>query len=347
MTAMLASCVRLASAFACVLALSIVPGCTSAPAQPTGPAAGVKKDKYTIAVIPKDTNHEFWKSVHYGVREAVAELGGDEKVQIIWKAADDPTRASAQIAIVESMIAQGVDGICLAPQDSQALIDVVRMANANNIPVVIFDSALDDPDTIVSYVATDNFEGGKLGAQALAESLDEKGNVGLFRYVPGSESTTQREEGFLAGIAEYPDIKVVLSNEYSGGTVAEALAKAENLPQLQSGEIDGMFAVCEPNVEGMLQALEARQLVGKIKFVGFDASPQFRKALENGSLHGLVLQDPVTMGKLSLKTIVAHLNGEKVEKRIPTGQHLATPENAADEDIARLLDPPLYPARGE
>ncbi len=326
--------------------LLLLSGCAGGSIGPTGPAPGVKKEKYTIAVIPKDTNHEFWKSVHHGVRQAVDELGGPDKVRIVWKAPDDPIKPSAQIAIVEAMIAQGVDGICLAPQDSQALVDVVRQANAQNIPVVIFDSALDDDDTIVSYVATDNREGGRMGARALAERLDGEGEVILFRYVAGSESTTPREEGFLEGIAEYPGIKILSASEYSGGTVNEALSKAENLPHLQGSKVDGIFAVCEPNVEGMLQALQRRQLAGQVTFVGFDASPNFRRALADGEMHGLVLQDPVNMGRLALTTMVAHLNGEPVERRVPTGQHLATPENLESDEIQLLIDPPQYPPKG-
>src|SRR5262245_12792058 len=185
--------------------------------QPTnsgGAPTGVKK--YRIAVIPKGTTHEFWKSVHAGAENAARELGN---VEVIWKGPLLEDDRDGQVSVVQDFVTKKVDGICLAPLDSQALIPYVNEASQEGIPTVIFDSALDDEKNIVSYVATDNYKGGVIAAKRLGEALEGKGGVILLRYNPGSESTTQREEGFLDTLKkEFPDMTIVSSNEYSGTT---------------------------------------------------------------------------------------------------------------------------------
>ena len=127
--------------------------------------------KYRIAVIPKGTTHEFWKSVHAGAAKAAKEAGN---VEIFWKGPLQENDAEGQINVVQEFITKKVDGIVLAPLDSQALIAPVKDAKQQGIPTVIFDSGLGDESIIVSYVATDNYHGGALAARRLAEVLGVK-----------------------------------------------------------------------------------------------------------------------------------------------------------------------------
>jgi ribose transport system substrate-binding protein len=122
-------------------------------------------------VIPKGTTHEFWKSVHYGAQKAADELGN---VEILWNGPQLESDRDGQIRLVQNFITKQVDGICLAPLDSQALVPCVREAKEAGIPTVIFDSGLSDQDVYVSYVATDNYQGGVLAARRLAEALGFK-----------------------------------------------------------------------------------------------------------------------------------------------------------------------------
>lgn len=296
--------------------------------------------KLRIAVIPKGTTHEFWKSVHYGAVQAAEELGN---VEVLWKGAVLERDREAQIQVVQDFIVQKVDGICLAPLDSQALVEYVDEAVEKGIPVVIFDSGLDKEDNIVSYVATDNFKGGELAAQRLAEVIGKAGNVILLRYFQGSESTYQREEGFLACLKrEYPDVKVLTSDEYAGTTPEESLAKAQQVLQRYKDAVHGIFAVCEPNATGVLGALNELNLAGKVKFVAFDPNVPLVNGLAEGKVHGIVLQDPVHMGYMAVKAMVQHLRGESVEKRIGTGEYVATPENMNEPRMRQLLHPKQY-----
>lgn len=308
-------------------------GCQPSGGGGTGAGAA---DALQIAVIPKGTTHEFWKSVHAGARKAAAELGG---VEVLWKGPLTEQDTAGQISVVESFVNKGVDGIVLAPNDATGLVDAVEFAVSEGVPVAVFDSGLDAGPEIVSYVATDNRKAGEAAGKKMAELLGEKGGVILLRYKAGSESTQQREDGFLDALKAYPDIRVLVSGEYAGTTPQEALDKATQVLQKYHDEVNGIFAVCEPNAEGVLQALEQTQLAGKVKFIAFDPSPNLIRGLRDGRVHGIVLQDPVTMGYEAVRAIVRSLRGETVEPRIDTGEFIATPENMDQPRMRELLEP--------
>ncbi len=304
---------------------------------------GKSRDKYRIAVIPKGTTHIFWKSIHAGAvkaKQEFQELG----VEIKWIGPLKEDDRESQIKVVENFITRGVSGIVLAPLDDTALQRPVRDAVNNGIPVVIIDSGLKGED-YVSFVATDNYIGGRKGGEHLAKILNGKGKVIMLRYQEGSASTMKREQGFLDVLKEkYPQIEVVSANQYGRATTESARRASENLlAPLRTADggltIDGIFCPNESTTFGMLLALQDSGLAGKVKYVGFDSSERLVKGLETGEIHGLVLQDPINMGYLGVKTMVKHLQGEKVEKRIDTGSRVATPENMNDPEIRNLLEP--------
>lgn len=291
-----------------------------------------------IAVIPKGTSHEFWKSVHFGAEKAASEIGD---VEIIWRGPVVESDTGSQIEVVKGMITRQVDGIVLAPNQKGGLVDSVNEAITEGIPVVIFDSGLDSGPEIVSHVSTDNFKGGQMAADRMAEAIDEKGNVILLRYLAGSESTERREEGFLERIAEYPDIEVVSSDQYAGDNATSAKEKVDQLLQIHGDDLAGIFAVCEPNANGTLEALRNAGLTGEVKLVAFDPSDALIEGLKDGSVSGIILQDPIEMGYRSVMTLVGSMRGESAEPFISTGEYVATPENMDDEPIRQLLRPEL------
>ncbi len=300
-----------------------------------------EKERLTIAVIPKGTIHEFWKTVHAGAEKAGREMG----VDVLWKGSLKEDDRDAQISVVENIITRQVYGIVLAPLDDAALRRPVDEAMQSGIPVVIFDSGLQG-DNYISYVATDNFKAGQLAGQHMAKLLDGKGKVAVLRYSEGSDSTTQREDGFLDAIQSFADIEVVTSNQYAGVTTESALKATENLLSRFSGVegslgFDGIFCATEPTTLGILRALENAGFAGKIKFIGFDSSETMIAALQAGKLDGFVVQNPMQIGYLGVQTLVRHIRGEKVPRRIDTGSILVTAENLNDPDIHELLHPDL------
>lgn len=319
------------------IAALLIAGCgkkeESAPQTNSVPKPSEKK--LTIAVIPKGTMHEFWKSVNAGAIKASEELN----VNIIWKGPVKEDDRDAQISVMEDFLTKGVDGICLAPLDDAALRTPVSNAVKSNIPVVIFDSSLKGSD-FCSFVATDNFKGGQTAGGCLGKLLNGKGSVIMLRYAEGSASTNEREKGFMDAIAKFPGIKVISSNQYGGVTPETAYKAGENL-LARFKKVDGFFCPNESTTFGMLRALQDGGLAGKVKFVGFDGSKQLVDGLTKGDINGLVLQNPVNMGYLAVKTIVAKIKGEKIETRIDTGATLVTKDNMTQPEIKELLQPDL------
>ena len=298
-------------------------------------------ERLTVAVIPKGTIHEFWKTVHAGAEMAGQELG----VDILWKGSLKEDDREAQISVVENIMTRQVDGIVLAPLDDAALRRPVDEAMRSEIPVVIFDSGLQG-ENYVSYVATDNFKAGQLAGEHMGELLDGKGRVVVLRYAEGSDSTTKREDGFLDGIKAFDGIEIVSSNQYAGVTTASALKAAENIlsrfSRADGGlDIDGIFCATEPTTLGILRALQDSGSAGKIKFVGFDSSEKMIAALRAGELDGFVVQNPMRIGYLGVKTLVEHLRGGNVDRRIDTGSVLITSDNLDQPEIRDLLNPDL------
>ena len=295
--------------------------------------------RLTVAVIPKGTIHEFWKTVHAG-----AEMAGQElSVEILWKGSLQEDDREAQIGVVENIITRNVDGIVLAPLDDAALRRPVDEAMRNGIPVVIFDSGLQGQNYI-SYVATDNFKAGQLAGGYMGKLLDGQGKVAVLRYAEGSHSTTQREEGFLDAIKAFGGIEVVASNQYAGVSTESALKAAENLLARFGGntgslQINGIFCATEPTTLGILRALQNAGYAGKVRFVGFDCSEMMLTALQTGQLDGFVVQNPLQIGYLGVKTLVRHIRGEQVPRRIDTGSVLVTRQNLDDPQIQELLNP--------
>lgn len=306
------------------------------------PDAPARKTSLVIGVIPKGATHNFWKAIHAGALRAASELGN---VEVLWKSGLKENDRDAQIKVVEDMIARRVDGIVLAPLDDAALRPPVEDAVRAGIPVVIIDSDLKS-DTYVSFAATDNYAGGVKAGQLLAKLLNGQGRVVMLRCMEGSASTIAREQGWLDEIKKHPGLQVVSANQFGGAVTEEAYKVSENLlgrfrkPD-GSLDLDGLFASNESTTFGMLRALQDNKWAGKVKFVGFDSSEMLVKALEADQLHGLILQDPMKMGYLGVKTMVAHLRGERVEKRLDTGATAVTPENMNQPEVRALLEPDI------
>jgi len=302
----------------------------------SAPAKDAKPREPRIAVIPKGTTHEFWKSIHAGAVKASREEGAF----VIWKGPVREDDRDEQIKVMETFVSQQVDGIVIAPLDSKALVPVLNDARARNIPVAIIDSAV-EWDGAVTFVATDNVKAGGLAAERLGTVLGGKGRVMMMRLQEGSASTTERETGFLATLAaKFPGIKVVSSNQYGGATTETGFATAERL-LASYRDVDGVFCPNETTTFGMLLALDAAGRAGKVKFVGFDASPKLVEALEQGKIDGLVLQNPLRMGELGVRLLLSAIRGEKVEQRVDTGATMVTRENMTQPEIRALILPDL------
>ena len=304
--------------------------------------AAVRSADYQIAVIPKGTTHEYWRSINAGAVKAQRELkAAGTDITIIWKGPLLEDDREQQIQVVENFVGRSVSAIVLAPLDSRALVAPVEDAIKAGIPVVIIDSGLNSPLTS-STVATDNRKGGQIGGRRLGALLGGKGRVVMLRYEVGSASTEEREAGFMEVMkGEFPGIQLVSTDQYGGATRETAYRAAQNLLNRYGAQMDGIFAPNESTASGTLLALREQGLAGKVRFVGFDANEQLVSALKQGDIQGLVVQDPFKMGYLGVMTAVAVLRHEKVAPSIDTGVGLVTVDNMNDPSVTALIHPPI------
>lgn len=318
--------------------------------------------KYRLAVIPKGMTHEFWQSIHRGAERAAADLGAEGvSIYIDWDGPQKESDAREQINLVSLKSGTGINGLVLAPQDSKRMVDCVAQTVDRGIPVVIIDSGLDPealkarPNLIVKYVATNNYNGGRLGAKRLLEVLAKEGkkapNIILFRYAVGSESTEQREQGFLDYVHEQiekqkkagePTITLLSTDQYAGATVGDAARNAGPLLIAHKDKLDGIFAVNESSSTGLLNALRGQGRNGKVRYVTFDSSEPLVQAIREGDVDGTVVQDPYRMGYLGVWTMVKHLEGYDVSadgQNLGTGEYVVTKDNLDSEATRELFDP--------
>jgi ribose transport system substrate-binding protein len=311
--------------------LLVLGGCTS----------DHKEAKYRIAVIPKGTTHDFWKSIHAGAVQAARDRGD---VRAIWEGPAKEDQRAEQQQIVERFANRGVSAIVLAPCDRRTLVAPVEAALRQGVPVVIIDSGLELTDAIeadpkyLGYVATDNHQGGVEAGKRMMELLKDKpgAKVLMIRYQAGSQSTEQREAGFRETIKAEPTLQYIEAPEEAGATVDSAQQVAERLLSRYQ-DLDGIFVPNESSTTGVLAALEVLHRVGDIKLVGFDASENLIGALRAGKLHGLVVQDPFDMGYQGVMRAVDFLEGKPPGDKVRhTNLKVVTKENLVDPAIKPL-----------
>ncbi len=274
--------------------------------------------------------------MHAGAEQAAKELGAE----VIWQAPQKEDDRQMQIQTVQNFVSRGVDAIALAPLDDRALTPSVQAAKRRNIPVIIFDSRLQGND-FTAYVATDNFKGGQLCAQRLAEVMGDQGKVVVLKYSEGSAATLEREAGFMEEIKKHSQIRIISDNQYAGATMEKAFQVSQNLMNRFGAEAQGIFASNESATQGMLRALQLAGKAGKVKFVGFDVNKTLYEAVKSGQIQGVAVQDPVKMGYESVKTAIAVINKQPYEKTVDTGVKMITSENLQDAEVQRLLKPHL------
>jgi ribose transport system permease protein len=254
----------------------------------------------TVAFVPKALNSPFWAAME----SAAAREAEEQDIHLVSLAADRETDVERQYQIIENLIQQGVDAILLAPAGSKELVTAIRKANDAGIPVFLLDTRIDEAAAesvgaeVLTYIGSDNFEGGSVAGRYLAATLGGSGEVAIIEGISGHETADQRRLGFLEGIAEYPGIRVVAS-QTANWERALAYNVAENLLQAHP-EIDAIFAANDEMALGALEAADAAQRLETVSVIGFDAIPDALDNIRTGRLLGSVAQFPGEMGRLGV-----------------------------------------------
>ncbi|MDE1462254.1 substrate-binding domain-containing protein [Spartinivicinus poritis] len=288
------------------------------------------KPKYTIAVIPKSTNHIYWDYVHVGAKQAAKELN----INISWAGPRDESQS--QVGYVQRMLESNISALVIAPNHQSNLVPITEQLVASGVKVVLIDSGMDGSG-YSSFIATDNYQAGSQAGEYLAKLLNQQGHIMLLRYKQGNSSTMLREQGFLDTMKKYPGLTLVY-DDYVGTSVGSTyhtlLRVFKNIPK-----VDGIFAPNESSTTGLIRALKKKGLSSKVKTVGFDISQELAKAIKRGKLNGTMLQQPIEIGYLGVKQAYEILeNKAKTNKeKIFTEAILITRKNINSKDIKPLL----------
>ncbi|MGI8962533.1 MAG: substrate-binding domain-containing protein [Bryobacteraceae bacterium] len=286
-----------------------------------------------IAVIPKASADLFWQSVHAGAVKGARE----NNVDIVWNGPPNESDIAGEMQIVETMINRHVDAIALAPSDTSAFKIVVDRATAAGIPVIVYDSAV-ATDKYVTFVATDNYAAGELGADRVGKILHGDGRIVMVKTTPGSASTTARESGFRHELqAKFPGIHI-LDERFGMASIAQSLTVTENMLTAHP-DLNAIFCSNESGTAGAVQALKARG--GKVKLVGFDSSPMLLDELQAGSIDSLVIQDPFKMGETAIVEAVKAIRGERTPKKMFLPPRLIDAANIQNPEIQAQVHPDL------
>jgi len=288
-------------------------GCsTEAPGSTDNAGAGDAKDGVKVGFSVSTQNNPFFVTLKDG---ATAQAEKDGVDLIVVDAQDDSAK---QISDIEDLIQQGVDVIVVNPTDSAAVASAIESANSANIPVITVDRSADAGE-IASHIASDNVAGGKMAGEYILELLGNKGKIVELEGIPGSSAARERGQGFHEAVDGVDGVEVV-AKQAADFDRAKGLSVMENIIQ-GTPEINAVFAHNDEMALGALQALQAAGL-NDVVVVGFDATADAVKSVEDGKMKATVAQKPSLMGEEAIKTAMKLVNGEQTEDFIPVDLEL-------------------------
>lgn len=281
-------------------------GTTPSPSPSSTPSAA---SKGTIGLSVLTMTNPFFKVIADSLTAEAKKQGYE--VAVVSGEFDPPKQANQ----VKDFVVQKVSAIVLTPCDSKSIGPAIKEANAAGIPVFTADIKCLAPDAeIVSHIATDNYQGGKLAGDAMVEALGEAGGKVAILDFKAVESCQLRVKGFKEVIAKHPNIKIV--TELPGeGQKDRGNRSAEDALQRFS-DLAGIFAINDPSALGARAALEKAGKADQVKLIGFDGQPEGKQAIKEGKIFADPIQFPDRIGRETMQTIVAHLNGERVKPEV-------------------------------
>lgn len=286
------------------------------------------REKHTkkVAFVVTTLSNPFFVDMTEGAKEEAIK---HPEIELLIQAPErGATDIERQTQIVENLITQKVDAICIVPADSRSILPVIAHANRNNIPVLNIDNRIDvvlakkDNIQISTYIGSDNYLGGKLAAEYIVKKLNGRGKVAVLEGVSGVDAAIKRKSGFMDYVKDYPGITIVASQP-ADWEREKGLNVFQNMLQAHPN-INALFACNDEMALGAIQAIATVKKQGKIIVVGFDATKDGLEAVKAGTMSGSVGQLPALMGKTAVAKATEILMGRKIEEFIPTEVKLIT-----------------------
>ena len=300
------------------------------------PAAAQEPKKPTIAFIA-GVNDPFYITMQRGAQQAADMAGATVITQI-----PETWNATVQTPIIDAMTArQDIDFMFLAPVDKEAMIEPLKRVVDSGIPLLTVDTFIGDGDYAsgpvkfpISYIGSDNKEGGQIAARALAKALGGKGKVYMQNVRPGISTTDQREEGFKEGLKEFPEMTLV-GVDYNDDDAGKGQAQTAAVLQ-REGDLAGIFGTNVFSAQAAANAVKNAGLSGKVKVVAFDATEFAIQMLKEGVVDLVIAQKPAEMGFMAVQSALAYLNDyTDIPKRIPTGYAVIDRDNMDKPEITK------------
>ncbi|HEY7765681.1 MAG TPA: sugar ABC transporter substrate-binding protein [Aestuariivirgaceae bacterium] len=261
----------------------------------------------------------FWAAVEQGAMEKGKELGVEVRVM----APPQESDVAAQIAQIEDQIAQGVDGIALAPTDPNALAPAVDAAKAKGIAVVFIDTKGSNEG--VTFIGTNNEVGAALAAEYICKNVAQGSEVAILQGIITQSTGQARAQGSKSGL-EACGLKVV-AEQPADWDRAKGQSVMENI-LTGNPNIKAVFASNDNMALGAVEALKAADKLKDVIVVGFDANPDAAASVLAGDMSATVAQAPKNMGALGVESVLKLKKGETLPANIDTGTVLVTKENA-------------------
>lgn len=276
---------------------------------------------FVLGMKGPGAGNPFWAAVEAGAKAKGEELG----VEVIVVAPPAESDVQAQITQIEDLIAQGVEGIALAPTDPNALAPVVDAAKAAGIPVVFVDTRGSNEG--VTFIGTNNEVGAALAADFMCKNLPSGSEVAILQGLISQSTGQARAEGSKKGL-EACGLKVV-AEQTAEWDRAKGLSVTENI-LAGNPNIKGIFASNDNMALGAVEALKAANKLQDVMVVGFDANPDAANSILAGEMTASVAQAPGNMGGFGIQALVDLKAGKTLDAWIDTGTVLVTKDNAAD-----------------
>ena len=266
-----------------------------------------------VAVIPK-VAVPFFDDCNTGAAAAAKAAG----VQYMWIAPQN-TQGATQVKIVEDLIAKHVDGIAISVNEPKSVEGVIKQAMAAGIKVLTFDSDSSNSGRSM-YIGTINSAAGETMGQSMAKALGGKGKVAVVTGQLGASNLNERIAGIKKALAANPGIQIV-ATEGTEDDLAKAVSVSEALLRGHP-DLAGVFGVSQVGGPAMAKVLAQKEFSarkGKLKVFAFDDLPDTLKGVKEGFIQGIMVQRPVTMGKLAVEQLLAQIGGSGTPKDIDTG----------------------------
>ena len=264
----------------------------------------------------------FYVTMERGARAAAEKLGVDLIV-------DGPAQFNPvqQTPIVDALIARGVKAIIIAATDKQSMIEPLRRAHDAGIAVISVDTFIGDGDYTagsvtfpLSYIGSDNTEGGKIACTALIKAMGGKGKLYIQNVKPGISTTDQREAGCKEAVTDSNGAVELVGTDYNDDSAAKAAEQTAAVLQ-RVPDLGGVFGTNLFSAEGAAQAVKNAGLNGTVRIANFDAPEQAVADLRAGVVDLMIAQLPAEMGSTAVEYALAAINGDMsgIKKRVPTG----------------------------